>query len=251
MANLIGHAHQAGSIVFERRDNPWAFRRLDDELKSGQENRIKFDPSIAPVLIEPSPNTKAESIPWLSDIQSILQSASFVYLQRTDDSLRFRQSVFHLGEGQSLITLGSAAELQHFAAEHWTKLSHIYALRYNGFRFDIEKAVAHDRDRSHTFERIEIQNRLVVNPNDGVTHFTFDATGSTAHVDLITWRASVADGEVGRFAPSNRRISLLATNFTQPFSFCSEYHAEFKSHWYLFSPKMVNSWIKKMNRKKS
>lgn len=251
MPNLIGHAHQVGTIVFERQDNPWAFKRLDSELKSGQENRIRFDPSIAPVLIEPAPNTDPASLPWLEDVQSMLQTASHIYLQRTEQLLRFRQAIYHVDQDKTLITIGSLGELQHFAAEHWSRVSHVYALRHDGFRFNIERAVTHDKDQGQSQDRMEILARLVFGPRDENLHLTFDATGSNAHVELISWRNTVDEGTVGRFAPAGHRISLNFTSFSQPFTFCDEYHPEFKSHWYLFAPKTVKQWIQRLKRKRA
>lgn len=251
MPNLIGYAHTAGTIVFHRQDNPWAFRRLDDELKTGQENRIKFDPTLAPVVLKPSPNTSEDQLPWMAATQRLLQSASFVYLQRTEEMLRFRQAVHHLGQHQSLVTVGSQAELQHFSAEQWMRVSHIYALRHDGFRFDIERAAVHDKDLVATtpFEKIEIIGRLGESASTGQTHLTFDATGSVAHVELIAWRNSVADQELGRFAPPNHRIALSIGNFHQPYTFCEEYHPEFKSRWFLFSPKTIAKWMSRIKQR--
>ncbi len=251
MANLIGFAHQSGTIVFARRENPWAFRRLDDELKTGQENRIKFDPSLAPVVIEPSPKCNVKEMPWLEEIQMLLQTAGFVYLQRSDDLLRFRQAVHQVSEGHKLITLGTQAEVQHFATENWTKLSHFYAAKRDGFRFDIEKIVARDKEQQQEYERLELQCRLSTNPVNGITTVTFDATGSHAPLDLVNWRSTVANGEVGRFVPTNSRISLTLGNFKHPFTFCEEYHNDFKSRWFLFGPTIIKSWIDRVKKKKS
>ncbi len=224
---------------------------MDDELKSGQENRIKFDPSLAPVMLEPSPNCNVKEMPWLEETRLLLQTAGFVYLQRSDDLLRFRQSVHHLTKDQTLVTLGSQAEVQHYASENWSKLSHFYAARRDGFRFDIEKIVARDKDQSQKFDQIEIQSRLGTNPGTGLTNVTFDATGSNAHIDLIAWRATVADGQVGRFVPTNGRIALALSNFKRPFTFCEEYHDDFKSRWFMFAPATVKTWIDRVKKKKS
>lgn len=250
MANLVGFVHQSGGIVFARRENPWAFRRLDTELKSGQENRIKFDPSLAPVVLEPSPNSNVKEMPWLDEVRMLLQSAGFVYLQRSEDVLRFRQAVHAVSKEQTLITLGSQAEVQHYAGENWHKLSHFYAAKRDGFRFDIEKIVARDKDQSLNFETVEIQARLGTYPDNTCTSVTFDATGSNAHLDLISWRSTVADGEVGRFSPTNGRITLNPTNFKRPFTFCEEYHEDFKSRWFLFTPTVVKSWIERIKKQK-
>lgn len=251
MANLIGFAHQSGGIVFGRKENPWAFRRLDDELRSGQENRIKFDPSLAPVVLEPSPTSNVKEMPWLDQARKLLQSAEFVYLQRSEDLLRFRQAVHPIAKDQTLITLGTQTEVQHYADEHWSKLNHLYAMRRDGFRFDLEKVVARDKDQSQKFEILEIQGRLGTQTGSNYCAVTFDATGSNVHVDLISWRSTVADGELGRFAPTNGKIKLLVSNFKRPFTFCVEYHDDFKSTWYLFAPATISSWIERAQRKKS
>lgn len=251
MANLIGFAHQSGGIVFGRKENPWAFRRLDDELRSGQENRIKFDPSLAPVVLKPSPNSNVKEMPWLEQIQALLQSAKFVYLQRSEELLRFRQAVHQIDKDQKLVTLGSQAEVAHFVSNHWNKVCHFYAMRRDGFRFDIEKVVARDKDQPQEFDTLEIQARLGLYPDNQHSSITFDATGSNAHIDLISWRSTVADGELGRFAPTNGRIRLSVSNYRRPVTFAVEYHDDFKSHWYLFAPATIKSWIDRAQRKKS
>jgi hypothetical protein len=249
MANLIGFAHQSGTIVFGRRENPWAFRRMDDEMRTEQQNRVKFDPSLAPVVIEPSPNCDVGELPWLDDVRRLLESAQFVFLQRNEDLLRFRRAVHQIDPQKLLITLGTQTELEHFAAEHWTKLSHFYASRRDGFRFDIEKVVARDKDQQQPFEPLEIHGRLGAHPESGEMMVTFDATGSNAPLDVISWRSTVADGESGRFAPANARISLSISNFKQPYTFCQEYHDDFKSNWFLFDPTTVRSWTERANKR--
>jgi hypothetical protein len=251
MANLIGFAHQSGGIVFGRRENPWAFRRMDDELKSGQENRIKFDPSLAPVVLEPSPNSNVKEMPWLEETRLLLQTAKMVYLQRSEDLLRFRQSVHQLTDDQKLITLGSQTEVHHFTCENWRQLSHFYATKRDGFRFDIDKVVARDKDQTGKFDHLEIQSRLGPHPDSGLSIITFDATGSNVHIDLITWRKTVADGESGRFSPTNGKISLAVANYRRPFTFCEEYHSDFKSRWFIFTPSTVQSWIDRVKRKQA
>jgi hypothetical protein len=80
---------------------------------------------------------------------------------------------------------------------------------------------------------------------------TFDATGSNAHIDLISWRSTVADGESGRFSPTNGRISLSLSSFKRPFTFCEEYHEDFKSRWFVFTPATVQAWIERVKKKHS
>jgi hypothetical protein len=250
MANLLGHAFQSGTITFAKQENAWAFRRLDAELRSGQENRIVFNPALAPVIIEPSPNASEKDLPWLNHVRSLLSHASVVYVQRHDDLLRFRQAIQQVGPHERIITLGTAQEVQHFAEEHWSKVSHFYATRREGFRFDFERIVTRDRDREQFFERIELTARLGVHPKTEGTQLTFDATGANVNNDLILWRKTVEDGQIGRFCKESARVAITVTNFKQPVTFCDEYHEDFKSHWYLFDYKTLQAWMAKSLKKR-
>ncbi len=251
MTKLIGHAFQSGTITFGRRQNAWAFRRLDAELKSGQENRIVFNPALAPVIIEPSPNTTEEELPWLESVRSMLALASVVYVERRDDLLRFRQAIHNVGQHERIITLGTAAEVNHFAETNWHKLSHFYATRREGFRFDLEKLVAKDKDQNRSFDVIELSARLGANPDTSDMQLTFDATGANTHNDLILWRKTVEDGQCGRFCNEALRVALSVTNFKQPVSFCEEYHPDFKSRWFLFDQKTLHNWLAKSKKKRA
>lgn len=251
MAKLIGTAFSSGTIVFGRRENPWAFRLMDSEMHRGQENRIVFDPKIAPVEIEASPNAKEEELQWLDTTRQLMLTASHVYLQRHEDLLRFRQAIHEVGDKQRLITLGTQAEIEHYTAQHWTKLSHFYASRREGFRFDIDKVVARDRDQTSDkeFDRIELHARLGPPTEGGTTQVTFDATGANVHNDIILWRKTVEDGQVGRFCQDNSRVHLVLANYKHPFTFFEEYHDDFKSRWYVFDTNIVKTHIGKLHKK--
>ena len=250
MPTLIGQAFQSGTITFSQGQNAWAFRRLDAELKEGQENRIVFSPAVAPVTLEPSANTSEKELPWLPRIRELLATSSAVYLQRADGLLRFRQALHQVGPGQTIVTLGSPQEVAQYARDHWQKISHFYATRREGFRFDFEKLVVRDKDHSQSFDRIEIAARLGVHPPDGSLQLTFDATGSMVHNDLILWRKKTEDGQSARFGVETARVALQLTNYKQPISFCDEYHEDFKSHWYLFDAKILQAWLVKLRKKR-
>ena len=250
MPNLIGYAYQTGTIEFDRKDNPWAFRRLDDELKHGQENRIRFDPQVAPVLIYPSPNVKPDSLPWLTAAQEVIQSASVVYLQRTETTLRFRLAIHKLSPEKSLITIGSQAELQHFAAERLNKVQSLYALRHDGFQFDIEKVVVRDRDLTQSFGNLELSCRIRPRTSDGVACLGFDATGTNSHAHITQWRSSIDNGQVGKLSLTEERIKMVMTNYLHPLTLCEEYHPDTKCRWFLFSPALVHTWLERARKKK-
>jgi hypothetical protein len=219
-------------------------------LKEGQENRIVFSPAVAPVTIEPSPNTPEKDVPWLPRVRQLLAIASAVYLQRSDGLLRFRQALHHVGPGQTIVTLGSPQEVNLFVRQHWQKISHFYATRREGFRFDFEKLVVRDKDQAQSFDRIEISARLGTHPTDSAMQLTFDATGATVHNDLILWRKTTEDGQSSRFGVESARVALQVGNYKHPISFCDEYHEDFKSHWYLFDPKILQGWLVRLQKKR-
>jgi hypothetical protein len=245
MPNLIGYAYQTGTIEFDRKDNPWAFRRLDDEMKQGQENRIRFDPKVAPVEVRPSPNVDPASLKWLEGTQQLLQTASMVYLQRTENTLRFRLAIHQISKDKSLVTIGSQAELIHYAAEHWNKIHTMYALRHIGFQFDIDRLVVRDRDLDKSFGKVEVHCRIRPPVDGKEMRLGFDCTGTNSHADLISWRATVDEGVVGKLAMNEDRIALNVTNYQSPFSFCDEYHPDTHYRWYLFSQETVKRWYDK------
>ncbi len=250
MLNLVGFAYQSGTIEFGQNENPWAFRRMADELKSGQENRIRFDPALAPVLIQPSPNIHEKQLPWLADVQQVLQSASTVYLQRTATALRFRQAIHQLTPHKQIVTIGSLAELQHYANTHLHRIHSLYALRHDVFQFDIEKAIVRDRDLTQECSSFDLTCRIKPRLSDGAACLGFDATGANSQGDLITWRATVENHSVGKFSPAEDRIKLLFTNYQNPFTFCVEYHPETKCCWYLFAPQIVQQWLERSRKTK-
>lgn len=250
MLNLVGYAYQSGTIEFGAPENPWAFRRMADELKAGQENRIRFDPSLAPVVIQPSPNADEKQLPWLADAQQVIQSASIVYLQRTETALRFRQAIHQLTPHKQIVTIGSLAELQHFAATQLHCVHSLYAYRHDVFQFDIEKCIVRDRDLATEHSSFELSCRIKPRLSDGEDCVGFDATGTNSQGDLISWRTTVAENSIGKFAPAESRIKLLMTNYHHPFTFCVEYHPETKCRWYLFSPDIVKQWIDKSRKAK-
>lgn len=250
MLNLVGFAYQSGTIEFGQTENPWAFRRMADELKSGQENRIRFDPALAPVVIQPSPNVDAKQLPWLADVQQVLQSASTVYLQRTENALRFRQAIHQLTPHKQIVTIGSLSELQHYANTHLHRIHSLYAFRHDVFQFDIEKAIVRDRDLQRECTHFELSCRIKPRLSDGVACLGFDATGANSQGDLISWRTTVEDHTIGKFSPAEDRIKLLFTNYQHPFTFCVEYHPETKCCWYLFAPQIVQQWLERSRKTK-
>jgi hypothetical protein len=249
MISLKGIAHSSGIIEFTRLQNPWAFQRMDAGLKEGQEKRIVVKPEIAPIEIALSPHITEADVPWLERIRLLLRTADMVYLQRSEESLRFRQAVHETGPNQKLITLGSQAEVNEYAAEFWSRALHFFALRHDGFRFDINSMTCRDNEERVT-EKIEVAGRLVPGAGGSLPTLTFDATGSGANVHLVSWRSSIKDGESGKFAPDGAHICLSVANNKQPFTFCHDYRATLKSHTYIFQGEKMDQRLKKLARKR-
>jgi hypothetical protein len=248
MSKLIGYAYQTGVVEFESKENPWAFRMMEGELKAGQEHRIRFDPSIAPVEIRPSPNAPKDSMPWLESFAHRVQTASVVYLHRSESILRFRQAIHHLSPDRNLITIGSQAELQEFMDERMAMAQTLYAMRHGAFQFDIDKVIIRERDQEKSFQTMDLVCRVKTHHPAGEVQLGFDATGSNSHAELMQWRTSMKEGEVGKFSMTENRIRLVVINYIHPLTLCEEFHRETKCRWYLFSPETVKTWLERVKK---
>ena len=249
MISLTGYAHSSGTIAFPRTENAWAFQRMDADMKSGQEKRVVVKPEIARIVVLPSPKATLDELPWMERTQMLLSTAETVYLERHEDLLRFRQAIHKISKDQQFVTLGSQEEVDEFSHSRWSKLSHFYAARREGFRFDITKAICRMRDIDKKSNQMEISTRLFEYEYDELPRLTFDATGSDVHTDLISWRSMVKDGESGRFAPEGTRLQLRIRGIKQPFSLIYEFRSDLNSHWYIFDQELVGNEMTKLELK--
>jgi len=250
MISLKGIAYSSGAIEFTRAENPWAFQRMDVGLKSGQEKRIVFKPEVAPIEIAVSSNIAEKDIPWIERTRKLLLTADTVYLQRLEDKLRFRQAVHEVELNQNLITLGSQAEVEEYAAQHWQRLTYLFAFRHGGFRFDISNMVCREKESEQATERVEISARQVADNTDALPKVTFDATGSTANMHIVGWRSSVKEEESGKFALDGGYITLSVGNVKQPLTFCHDYRATLKSHTYIFEGEKMDLRLKRVLKRR-
>lgn len=238
---LIGYAFESGRIDFTREDNPWAFARIDAGMKQSQKDRIRLDPAQAPIELRSAPVNGDEVPEWMENMEEVLRSSDSIYLQFKSGVLRFRRANHDAGSNRTFITLGNQDEFDLFASQHWQKVRYLYAVRRVGaFCFDVSTMFTHKSDFNEKTNRIELHARLDTQHESGLPQFTFDATGSAANVEIIDWRASVKEGDVGRFAPEGTHLELEVRSVHRPFTFLHEDRVEFRNHSYTFSgEKMV------------
>ena len=251
---LIGYAFSTGRIDFNRDDNPWAFAKIDSGMKQSQKDRIRVDPSKAPIELRSAPINGDEVPDWMEYMEEVLRSSDSIYLQYKSGVLRFRRANHDAGSNRTFVTLGNQDEVDLFANENWQNIRYFYATRRPGaFCFDVNTMFSHKDTFEEKTKRIEIPARLDTMHDSGEPQFSFDATGSSASVDIIEWRGTVREGETGRYAPENAHMEVQVRNVNRPFTFLHEDRLEFRNHSYTFSgEKMVNRFqrvIKKRLKK--
>jgi len=250
---LIGKAFlNKGRIDFCREENPWAFTRIDSGMRDSQKDRIHVDPQQAPIELVSAAANQKETPPWLAEMQVILKSANSIYLQYKSGVLRFRRAIHQAGSEREFVTLGNQEEFDLYAKEHWTAIRYLYALRRPGaFCFDINTMITYRNEQLPEIGRkIEIPARLDFNALDREPNITFDSSGQNASSEIVEWRGTVKEGEVGRYAPENAQIQLTVGQVNLPFSFLHENRREFKNHSYSFNGGNVREQFRKLLKKR-
>ncbi len=249
MIKLQGIAYHSGHIEFSREENQWAFEKIDSEMKSGQERRIRFDPAIAPVEIRASEMDEG-NLPWLEQTQLTLQTADSIYLQKHRGFLRFRQAIHNVGTNQKFITLGGQEEVNNFAAEHWSKLRYFFAVRRDIVKFDMVRLITWKPSDMRETRTLELITRLDANIDEVVPRITFDCSGSKSDVEIVEWRSGVKEGEKGKFFPEERHIQMVLTQAHQPFTFLQEFREEFDNYSYTFADEQLTKKLNRVIKKK-
>ena len=248
MVNLQGIAYRSGHIDFPKSENEWAFAKIESELKTGQERRIRFSPKKAPVEIRTSEVDEGE-LPWIQQARDTLQSADHIYVQLQDGYLRFRQAIHELSENRRFITLSSQEEVDSFAEKNWGRIRYFFAMRRDIVKFDMLRMITcKPSDEFEEFD-VELVARVDASLDDGL-RITFDSSGSKTDVHIVEWRSEVKEGERGKFFPDDRRIRLLLTQSNQPFTFLQEYRSEFKNHSYTFFDEKINKKLSHVIKKR-
>lgn len=248
---LLGHAFVKGRIDFTREDNPWAFQRIDAGMKQSQADRIHVDPTQASLELCTAPSDHGAIPDWMAEMQDILRSSDSIYLQYKNGVLRFRRATHFAGTNRQFVTLGNQDEFDLYAHEHWQRIRYLYAMRRPGaFCFDVNTMITHRSNSHDQTKRIEIPARIDLTSASGRPQVTFDSSGYHASVEIVEWRGSVKEGEVGRYAPENSHIEFTVTQVHRPFTFLHEDRSEFHNHSYTFSGEKMRDQLRRMVKKK-
>lgn len=248
---LIGHAFKTGRIDFTRELNPWAFQRIDAGMKKSQRDRILVDPKQAKIELHSAPVNEGGAPEWMGEMERFLQCSDSVYLQFKSEVLRFRRANLDAGKNRTFVAIGSAAEFESFTADNWKRIRYFYAQRrVAAFCFDVTTLITHRHDAEPTPNRMELDLRMDLQHFSGKPQLVFDATGSAAPLEIIEWRGTVKEGEIGRFSPKDADIILNVRNVSRPFIFMHEDRAEFKSHSYTFYGEKTEQLLERLLDKK-
>ncbi|MFK7767001.1 MAG: hypothetical protein AB8B55_07245 [Mariniblastus sp.] len=219
-------------------------------MKDSQKDRIRVDPAQAPIELRSAPVNETEP-EWMGEMEELLRSSDSIYLQYKSGVLRFRRANHDAGKHRTFITLGNQDEVDLFASENWQNIRYLYAMRRIGaFCFDVVTLFSHKSNNTEKTRRIELGARLDTVHPSGEPQFTFDATGSGASVDIIEWRGTVREGEVGRYTPEAAHMEISCRSVTRPFTFLHEDRVEFHNHSFTFSGEKMQNQLKRLVKKR-
>ena len=244
MTALKGIFYQSGNLDFPRSENEWAFARMQG-LREDQASRIVMHPKVAPIELSISSELDASAAPWLASVADILNACSTVNLQLRESTLRLRKAICEIDDNHRLVVLVSQEAIDEFANQFWGRIRYFYAHRFDGFRFNIGTLISSKQQTAPKGDVIEIQARVVGTEDTAIPTITFDATGSTADVDLVEWRGSVKEGATGRFKHDERDVQVLIPQTRQPLIFLHEKRPEFKTHAYMFHGEKLDKCLKR------
>ncbi|MDG2012359.1 MAG: hypothetical protein P8J33_02570 [Pirellulaceae bacterium] len=244
MTALKGILYQSGNLDFPRSENEWAFARMRG-LREDQANRIVMHPTMAPIELSISSELDPSSAPWLEPVADILNACSTVNLQLRESTLRLRKAICEIDNNHRLVVLVSQEAVDEFAKQYWGRIRYFYAHRFDGFRFNIGTLISSKQQAVTKGDVIEIQARVVAAEDSAIPTVTFDATGSTADVDLVEWRGGVKEGASGRFKHDNRDVQIAIPQTRQPLIFLHEKRPEFKSHAFMFNGEKFDKCLKR------
>jgi hypothetical protein len=252
MLKLIGMAFlNKGRIDFTRDDNPWAFSRIDAGMKESQRDRIAVDPKQAPIELHSAPANNGTTPPWMAEMQEILKTADSLCLQFKSGVLRFRRATHFFGPDREYVTLGNQDEFDLYAQQHWQFIRYLYAVRRpNAVCFDVNTMISHRLPYDQPTKRIEIPARLDNRHPNGELHVSFDSSGTNASMEIVEWRGTIKEGEIGRYAPENSHIEFSVDQITRPFTFLHEDRKEFHNHSFTFDGNNIRDQFKRLVKKR-
>lgn len=234
MNPIVGTVFEKGRIDFSREDNAWVFEMLDSGLKENQRDRIRFDPAQAPVQLKSAPINEGGEPHWMEGIEQTLKTADSIYLQFRKGILRFRLAVHQAAENLQFVTLGTQEEVDQYCSEHWQNVRYFYAFRRDMFQFVVNTMITHKSGAAPCDESVAISGRVDYQTDQDRPMVVFDSTGSAAPVEIVEWRSTVREGEVGRFDPAKTKVKFSVRAATRPLTLLHENRVEFKNHAYTF-----------------
>ncbi len=249
MNPLSGVLYQSGNIDFPKKQNEWAFSRLQN-LPEGQQKRIVMNPEVAPLELTRSPDVDAAETSWLERLMPVLNACNSVNLQLRETSLRLRKAIYDVDQETKLVVLISQEAIEEFCREHWQKIAYFYAYRHDGFCFDINTMISMKQGEKDREDSMELVTRVVETDGPTPSTMTFNATGSTAHMKIVDWRSAVKEGESGRFKVDETQVRIAFSQLTCPMVFLYEKRTEFRNHSYTFGGEKLEKQLKRMLRKK-
>lgn len=248
---LIGYAFETGRVDFSREDNPWAFRRIDSDMKASQKDRVVVDPSQAPIELRSAEVN--ESVPdWMEDVEKLMLTAERIILQFKEPGiLRFRRATHDAKQNRTFITIGHQDEATLYASENWQNIRYLFAQRRDILHFDVTTMITHKPGQGAEDKgtsRVELATRMDM--VDDEWRVTFDGSGYNATNQIVEWRGSIREGEIGRFAPDNSFVSLALSQVRRPFTFLHEDRKEFRNHSYTFGGDKMDGLLRRVLRQK-
>ena len=248
---LIGYAFETGRVDFSRVDNPWAFQRIDTDMKSSQKDRVVVDPSQAPIELRSADVNESEPT-WMSDVETLMLTAERIILQYKEPGiLRFRQATHDAKQNRTFITIGHQDEATWYATENWQNIRYLFAHRRDIVHFDVTTMITHKPDQGADAagtKRVELVTRMDMDEEQYL--ITFDGSGYNASNQIVEWRGTIREGEIGRFAPDNSYVSLAVGSVRRPFTFLHEDRKEFRNHSYTFSGDKMEGLLRRVIRQK-
>lgn len=243
--SLKGVLYQSGNLDFPRSQNEWAFARMQN-LRSDQQKRIVMNPEVAPIELTRSDEVDPAESPWLDGISELINASDNVNLQLRSSTLRLRKAVCDVAENLKLVILVSQEAIDEFANAHWQRIAYFYAYRHDGFRFDLKTMISMKDNETERSNIMELVPRAVAVEDECVPTITFDATGSTANVNIVEWRGDVKEGASGLFKKDDLAVQFQIPQARQPLVFLYENRTEFKNHSYVFSGEKLTKALKRV-----
>jgi len=93
-------------------------------------------------------------------------------------------------------------------------------------------------------ERVEMGLRLDI--VEDRFRATFGASGYSATNEIVEWRGTVREGEIGKFAPENSFMEVDLKQVRRPFTFLHEDRVEFGNHSYTFGGEKMEKLLRRI-----